>query len=597
MAAVVDADVSSPVPWAATERPLGPDLAESVRTHGPLPTSALHTLALCTAQGLASLHAAQRSHGSLAPEGVLLAHDRALLADPGLIPWNGVRHPERSVFDPSEGGGTPAGDVFAWAAILRFAAGEAPGANGPGRVPLQLRGVVEACLRENPDLRPSSTDLVGMLGGTSAATAWEPGPAAVIERSAALMRGVLPAEPAAPDPRGRGKFLALTSGALALAVLAVTGAFWGYDRLTSQEEDASGSGSARTEEVDQGCPDHSGFPRPSEPITDLDAMQVEFSPDGNLLAISSFNHGLTLWDWREGEEFARPVAELNGLGPMGFAPVGCVIAATSLRETEGQEHPYRLTTTYDLHSGETTEHPGAQPSPHPDGTQEYWSVTDLAFSPDGRWMALSNRVGFQGEEAPVEVIDLASGDTISTLGSGSVPELAFLDENRLAIRTRDTIEIRDPESGESLQTIHDVTEDHFAVVPEEDQILFVRNGRLVLHDLDGDTEVATFPIDTYADEPDAAINNLGVDPELGMVHFGWTLWDEEPDLDDLGTDRGSETHGYLWDIETGENLLAEDDGFMSRPVAFHPEAIAAIDQEGNVGLVDPGTLEIMDVIE
>ena len=77
VASVIDADLDSPVPWAVTERPFGPDLADLVRTHGPLPASALHSLALVTAQGLAGLHSAQHTHGTLTPESVLLTGDRA----------------------------------------------------------------------------------------------------------------------------------------------------------------------------------------------------------------------------------------------------------------------------------------------------------------------------------------------------------------------------------------------------------------------------------------------------------------------------------------------------------------------------------------
>ena len=143
------------------------------------------------------------------------------------------------------------------------------------------------------------------------------------------MRSNRPAEPAAPAPGSQGRFLAFTAGALALTLVSGLGAAWGLGLLPA----SSGGGSAAEGEPGPtdgaACLEGSGFPEPSEPITDLDAMQVEFSPDGNLLAIGSFNHGLTLWDWRAGEEFARPVEELNGIGPMAFVPDSCMIAATS----------------------------------------------------------------------------------------------------------------------------------------------------------------------------------------------------------------------------------------------------------------------------
>src|SRR5699024_9553886 len=78
--------------------------------------------------------------------------------------------------------------------------------------------------------------------------------------------------------------------------------------------------------TEAGSLDDTGFPPPSDQIDDLDAMQVAFSPDGDLLAVTSYNHGLTLWDWRQGEEIARPVGEVFGGGSPVFAPVGCMVA-------------------------------------------------------------------------------------------------------------------------------------------------------------------------------------------------------------------------------------------------------------------------------
>ncbi len=600
VAAVIDADLDSPVPWAATERPLGPDLAALVRTHGPLPTAALYPLALATAQGLAALHAARHAHGTLTPESALLTGDRALISDPGLIPSKGVHAPEANVFDPPEGGGTPGGDVFSWAAVLCFAASGIGGPGGLSRVPLQLRGVVDACLRSDADLRPSAVDLVNMLGGAASAAPWPPELVSVIEASTTTMRSALSGATTAPAPGSRGRFLAFTAGALSLTLVSGISAVRGLGLLASPAEDTADGGPAA--EASTGptyganCLDGSAFPEPTEPITDLDAMQVEFSPDGDILAIGSFNHGLTLWNWRAGEEFARPVEELNGYGPMAFVPNSCTVAATSLQEIEAQEHRYRLTTVYDLPSGETTDHLGVQPDPRPDGNQEYWSVTDLAFSPEGRLLASSNRAGAGNSTASVQVVDLESGNTVSTLGSGLVPRMAFLDETRLAAFHRDRIEIWDPESGETLQTIRNVSEFNFAVDPGGNRILFVRDDQLVLHDLDENTGVAAFPLDDYTDEPDAFVNHLGMDPELGLIHLSWTRGLGEPGPGDLGTDRDNETFGYLWDAETGEDLLEDRTDLMPRPVAFHPEVIAAVNQDGDVDLVDPDTLEIVDVI-
>ncbi|QRN81079.1 MAG: hypothetical protein JK586_06255 [Nocardiopsis sp. BM-2018] len=222
---------------------------------------------------------------------------------------------------------------------------------------------------------------------------------------------------------------------------------------------------------------------------------------------------------------------------------------------------------------------------------------DLAFSPESHLLALSNNVGSRGNQSPVQVIDLESGEPVTTLGDGFISEIAFLDETRLVAYAQSSIEIWDVESGETLETIRNVSALKFAVVPGQSQILFVRNDQLILHDLDDDTKVATFPLDDYADEEDAFINHLGMDPELGLIHLGWTRSLGEPGPGTPGTDRENATHGYLWDVETGENLLADDDSLMPRPVAFHSEVIAAVNQDGDVDLIDPDTLEIINVIQ
>ncbi|PDP85802.1 acyl-ACP thioesterase [Glycomyces fuscus] len=194
---VRDADTEGAVPWAAVDRPPGPGLADLVRARGPLPAGALHGLALALASGLADLHAAGRVHGSLWPEGVVLSSGSALIADPGLE-W-AVAELRRRAPHPSfaapEGGASPAADVFAWAGTVSFAASGVEGAPGLPRIPLQLRGLVEACLRRGPELRPSSADLVRMLGGEGAAGAvpWPPEVLASVHEAAERQRRALDA--------------------------------------------------------------------------------------------------------------------------------------------------------------------------------------------------------------------------------------------------------------------------------------------------------------------------------------------------------------------------------------------------------------------
>lgn len=601
-AAVVGFDLDSPVPWAATERPFGPDLATLVRAHGPLPVAALHPLALTTAQGLAALHAEQRAHGTLAPESVLLTAGHALIADPGLVPPKEAHDSAGSVFDPPEGSGTTSGDVFSWAAVLCFAAGGVEGPDGLNRVPLQLRGVVDACLRENANLRPSAVDLVGMLGGAAASAPWPPELGSAIGAYADTMRRALPADSAAPAPGGRGRFVGLAAGAMALTVVAATGAVWGYDRLTGPADEAPAGGSsdeASGPVTDAACLDGSGFPDPGEWTGELNAGEAVFSPDGEVLAVAGDEHGLSLWDWRENELIALPAEGKDRVRDAEFAPVGCVLSVTwtdELEQAASEERPAdRLVTTFDIPSGRTLDHLGAQPDPLPDDSQPRSSVSASAFSPDGRWLATGTSTGHDlDRDDSIGVIDMETGELVRTFNDrDSASPLGFLDGTRLAASESESITVWDVETGERVQTVRNVSVRTMTTVPDRDQVLFVRNDEVVWQDLDDGSEVGTFPLVDYAEGPFAAyFRSLTVDAERGLVHILWyySTDEEEP------ADRTTVYRAHLWDVETGEDLLAGNEDPMLLGAAFHPEVIAGVGADGNVNLIDPDTLEIIGVI-
>lgn len=603
VARVVDFDPTSPVPWVAAENPPGTDLATFVRTHGPLSVSALHALAVTTARGLASLHSIGHAHTELRPQNVLLDETRALLSSPAASSLDGSND-TYTALTPPEGQGTPAGDVFSWAAVLCFAVSGTTDPRGVERMPLHLRGVVDSCLQASTRMRPSATDLIEMLGGAASSTSWPPEFGSLITRGADEMRRLIPETPAPRTTDHRKRLLGMAGAALALTLVAGTGITWGYLRLNDGDESL---GSEEPETGAEGlitnadCSEESAFPSPSGPIEDLDAMQVEFSPDGRLLAIGSFNHGLTLWDWRKGEEFARPIEELNGIGSMEFAPIGCMVAATSLRDDADQEQDYRVTTTYDLPSGEAMDHLGVQPPPGPDGSLTRRSLWDFSFSTDGAYLAIGNRPDFMEENREaVGIIDMRTGEMSTTLALRSAYNLAFLDESRLAVATGGEISLWDVETGEEVQRIRNVIENRMAVVEGEDQIVLIRDGRIDWLDLEDESTIVSFPLDDYskADETEqgAWINDLSVDGERGLVHFSWSTRSDDPDPDNLGTDRENQTHGHLWEVESGKDLLDGNETLMTRPVAFLPEVIASVNQDGGVDLIDPETLEVTDVI-
>ena len=605
VASLLDADLDRTTPWAAVEYPGGPSLRRLVQSHGPLPAEALRPLALSMAQGLADLHAEHHTHGTLSPDTVLLTGRGATLSDAGLE-WAAAEidpHLSNRGFVAPEGQAAPAVDVYAWAAVLVWAAGGRVTDEGIDRLPLQLRGLAEACLRQDPTLRPTSADLVRLLGGPIGPEPWPADLAALLDRHAVESTRTLVS--AAPKKaRGRGTLLALGSGGLVLALIAAGAFLWDP---TDEESSTAGEESDTPALItDAGCLDDPGFPAPTEPIDDLDAMQVAFSPDGDLLAVSSFNHGLTLWDWREGKEIARPLDRVSG-GTIVFAPVGCQLAVTTFDRFSQSDLDYTVATTVDVPAGETREYLGPQSDRALNGLEEPRRVQSFDYSPTGehaivnltRDRSMENRLPDTG------VIDMETGEVVDTweidradIFSGA----RFLDEEHVITSGHNLLDLREADTGLRLRTIRDNSSSIIDLVGEGQRIVYVAQDHIVLWDLDSHAKIDSFPIPDYADQEehtDHGVSDVNIDTELGLLHFSWGVSPSpsgggEPPPP--GSDRRFPNHGYLWDLETGEELGTDD--ITQRPLDFHPEGevIASIGPEGDVRILDPQTLEVTSTL-
>ncbi|MGW3170976.1 serine/threonine-protein kinase [Streptomyces sp. NPDC001153] len=247
------ADPDAPTPWLATAYVPGPTLNAHVLAHGPLAEGSLYVFAAATAQALAAIHAAGVVHRDMKPQNVLLtpAGPRVLdfgiahAADGTSVTRTGVMTGTPGWISPEQyrqGSAGPAGDMFAWGALVAYAAtGRLPfGVGAPDVVAFRvmsgeadldgvraaLRRTVEKALAQEPGDRPSAAEAAQECAAMLACQATQTATAGAAPATADDMITALWEVPPAEDPtwqlpsdRGRSKRRLAGAAVLAAGVI------------------------------------------------------------------------------------------------------------------------------------------------------------------------------------------------------------------------------------------------------------------------------------------------------------------------------------------------------------------------------------------
>ncbi|WP_425828876.1 protein kinase domain-containing protein [Streptomyces fractus] len=281
-AKVVDADPLAETPWLATEYVLGPPLDEAVEAGGPMPETTVRALGAALCGALGQLHRSDVVHRDLKPSNILITAYGPKVIDFGIARAIGDDRLTRvgsavgtpAFMSPEQATGQehgPAGDVFALAGVLVFAArGSGPFGNGQAAdllyrvrygepdltgVPAGLVPVLARCLEKDPARRPTTHELsaqlhtgagefadhlsAALLGdiGRRATDVWQIAPQRLPAPPAHTLPRTTAVDATGSAPVSRRRFLA-AGGVLGVGAVAAGGAWWWTGRSSDEEKAA-----------------------------------------------------------------------------------------------------------------------------------------------------------------------------------------------------------------------------------------------------------------------------------------------------------------------------------------------------------------------
>ncbi len=202
-AAMVDADPHAKTPWLATTFIEGPSLDQWVEEHGPLSPDKVMALAAGLAEALGSIHNVGLVHRDLKPSNVIVNPNGPHIIDFGIALSGGDVRITTSLMvgtpaymAPERVNGLdagPSGDIYSLGATLYYAAtgGQligrgsfydqiiqvAKGGHDLSRAPEECRPIIDLCLQQAPQDRPTPEELLQVLVGlgvTTPETGWWP---------------------------------------------------------------------------------------------------------------------------------------------------------------------------------------------------------------------------------------------------------------------------------------------------------------------------------------------------------------------------------------------------------------------------------------